>query len=270
MSSCSLEQEKHVCFSRGALQIIDLNTREPQVLVLSPTRELAEQTQKVMLAIGDYIKVQVHCCIGGKSVTEDVFKLDHGVHVISGTTGRVYDMILRRTFKTRSIKMLIIDQADEMLTRGFKDQVYDIYRYLPYCTQNVVVSATLPHEVLEMTTKFMAQDTVRILVKRDELTLDVIKQFFVAFECEEFKFPTLCDLYDALTITHAVIFCNKKERVEWLAGKMRQNNFTVSMMHGIMPQRNETRLCPSFEQVSQEYLFLQTYGEEVSMFSKCH
>lgn len=237
---------KTCVFSVGALQIIDLNTREPQVLVLSPTRELAEQSQKVMLALGDYMKVQVHCCIGGKSVTEDVFKLDHGVHVISGTPGRVYDMIQRRTFKTRSIKMLIIDEADEMLTRGFKDQVYDIYRYLPYCTQNVVVSATLPHEVLEMTTKFMAQDTIRILVKRDELTLDGIKQFFVAVECEEFKFPTLCDLYDTLTITQAVIFCNRKERVEWLAGKMRQNNFTVSMMHGDMPQKERDKIMSEF------------------------
>jgi len=142
--------------------------------------------------------------------------------------------------------MLIIDEADEMLTRGFKDQVYDIYRYLPYCTQNVVVSATLPHEVLEMTTKFMAQDTIRILVKRDELTLDGIKQFFVAVECEEFKFPTLCDLYDTLTITQAVIFCNRKERVEWLAGKMRQNNFTVSMMHGDMPQKERDKIMSEF------------------------
>ena len=125
-------------------------------------------------------------------------------------------MIQRRTFKTRSIKMLIIDEADEMLTKGFKDQVYDIYRYLPYSTQNVVVSATLPNEVLQMTTKFMAKNTIRILVKRDELTLEGIKQFFIAVEEDEFKFPTLCDLYDNLTITQAVIFCNEKKKVEWL------------------------------------------------------
>ena len=92
-----------------------------------------------------------------------------------------------------------------MLGRGFKEQLYDIYRYLPPETQVVLVSATMPHDVLEMTGKFM-NDPVRILVKRDELTLEGIKQFFVAVEKEEWKFDTLCDLYDILTITQAVIF----------------------------------------------------------------
>jgi len=119
-------------------------------------------------------------------------------------------------------------------------------RYLPYCTQNVVVSATLPNEVLEMTTRFMSPETMRILVKRDELTLEGIKQFFVAVEREEFKFPTLCDLYDTLTITQAVIFCNKKERVEWLTTKMRQHNFTVSSMHGDLPQKERDKIMTEF------------------------
>lgn len=121
-------------FSLGGLQTLDLAVREPQVLVLSPTRELAEQTQKVMLALGNYMNVKVHCCIGGRNVNDDVSKLEHGVHVVSGTPGRVFDMIQRRTLKTTSIKMLILDEADEMLNSGFKDQVYDIYRYLPYGT----------------------------------------------------------------------------------------------------------------------------------------
>jgi ribosomal protein L37E len=109
-------------------------------------------------------------------------------------------MIKRRSLRTRNMKTLILDEADEMLNKGFKEQIYDIYRYLPPETQVVLVSATLPHEVLEMTHKFMT-DPVRILVKRDELTLEGIKQFFVAVEREEWKFDTLCDLYDTLTIT---------------------------------------------------------------------
>jgi len=99
-----------------------------------------------------------------------------------------------------------------MLSKGFKEQIYDVYRYLPPETQVVLVSATLPHEVLEMTSKFMT-DPVRVLVKRDELTLEGIRQFFVAVEREEWKFDTLCDLYDTLTITQAVIFCNTKKKV---------------------------------------------------------
>ena len=203
---------KTTIFSIGILQCIDTSQRETQALVLSPTRELAEQTQKVMLALGDYMSVQCHACIGGKSIGEDIRRLDAGVHGVSGTPGRVFDMIQRRNLRTRALKMLVIDEADEMLSRGFKEQIYDIYRYLPPATQVVLISATLPHEILEMTRKFMT-DPVRILVKRDELTLEGIKQFFVAVEREEWKFDTLCDLYDTLTITQAVIFCNTKKKV---------------------------------------------------------
>lgn len=152
------------------------------------------------MALGDFMQVKVHCCIGGRNVNEDVFNLEHGTHIVSGTPGRVFEMIRRRTFKTNSIKMLVLDEADEMLSEGFKDAVYEIYRYLPPGLQCVVVSATLPQEILEMTNKFMSKP-VKILVKRDELTLEGIRQFFVAVERDEYKFETLCDLYDTLTIT---------------------------------------------------------------------
>lgn len=226
-------------------QSIDTSTREVQALILSPTRELAAQTEKTILAIGDFMNVQAHACVGGRSIGEDIRKLEYGVHVVSGTPGRVYDMIKRRTLRTRAIKMLVLDESDEMLNRGFKDQIYDVYRYLPPELQVILVSATLPNEVLEITSKFMT-DPVRILVKRDELTLEGIKQFFVAVEREEWKFDTLCDLYDTLTITQAVIFCNTKRKVDWLTEKMRSNNFTVSSMHGDMPQQERDAIMAEF------------------------
>jgi len=191
------------------------------------------------------MNVVAHACIGGKSVGDDIRALQAGVHVVSGTPGRVFDMIKRRCLKTRNLKMLVIDEADEMLGRGFKEQLYDIYRYLPPETQVVLISATMPHDVLEMTTKFM-NDPVRILVKRDELTLEGIKQFFVAVEQEEWKFDTLCDLYDILTITQAVIFCNTKLKVDWLTTKMIEANFTVSSMHGDMPQEQRESIMADF------------------------
>ena len=184
---------KTAVFSIGILQSLDTSCNEVQALVLSPTRELAEQTQKVLLALGDFMNVQCHACIGGKSIGEDIRRLEHGVQVVSGTPGRVYDMIKRKNLRTRNIKMVIIDEADEMLNKGFKEQIYDIYRYLPPSTQVVLVSATLPQEVLDMTNKFM-NEPVKVLVKRDELTLEGIKQYFVAVEKEEWKFDTLCDL----------------------------------------------------------------------------
>jgi ATP-dependent RNA helicase len=121
---------KTAVFSIGVLQSINTSSNETQALVLSPTRELAEQTQKVVLALGDFMNVQCHACIGGKSIGEDIRRLDYGVQVVSGTPGRVYDMIKRRNLRTRGIKMLVIDEADEMLNRGFREQIYDIYRSL--------------------------------------------------------------------------------------------------------------------------------------------
>jgi ATP-dependent RNA helicase len=233
--------------------------------VLLPTRELATQIQSVVLALGDYMNVQCHACIGGTSIGEDIRKLEYGQHVVSGTPGRVFDMIRRRCLRTRNIKMLVLDEADELLNKGFKDQIYEVHRYLPPATQVVVLSATLPYDVLEMTTKFMT-DPIRILVKRDEMTLEGIKQFFVAVEKEDWKFNTLCDLYDTLTITQAVIFCNTRRKVlahfvddeiflltlcllqvDWLTEKMREENFiTVSSMHGDMVQTERDAIMAEF------------------------
>ncbi|CAE6454940.1 unnamed protein product [Rhizoctonia solani] len=235
---------KTATFSISILQSIDTSLRETQALVLSPTRELATQIQSVILALGDYMNVQCHACIGGTSIGEDIRKLDHGQHIVSGTPGRVFDMIRRRNLRTRNIKMLVLDEADELLNKGFKDQIYDVYRYLPPSTQVVVLSATLPYDVLEMTTKFMT-DPIRILVKRDELTLEGIKQFFVAVEKEDWKFDTLCDLYDTLTITQAV---------EWLTEKMRAANFTVASMHGDMVQKERDAIMAEFRGGSSRVL----------------
>jgi ATP-dependent RNA helicase len=126
---------KTATFSISALQTIDTTLRETQILILSPTRELAVQIQSVVMALGDYMNVQCHACIGGTSIGEDIKKLDHGQHIVSGTPGRVFDMIRRKNLRTRNIKMLILDEADEMLSIGFKDQIYDVYRYLPPSTQ---------------------------------------------------------------------------------------------------------------------------------------
>lgn len=236
---------KTAVFCAGILQTVDIKNVRPQALILSPTRELAEQTQKVCLSLGDYMNVRCHACIGGKSVGEDIRRLDAGVHVVSGTPGRVFDMIKRRHLQTDGIKILVLDEADEMLDQGFKEQIYDIYRYLPAEIQVILVSATLPQAVLDITKKFM-HNPVRVLVKRDELTLEGIKQFFVAVEKEEWKFDTLCDLYDSLTITQAVIFCNTKRKVDWLTQKMREANFTVSAMHGDMPQKDRAAIMAEF------------------------
>ena len=223
---------KTATFSISILQQLDLSIKGTQALILAPTRELAQQIQKVVIALGDYMNIECHACVGGTNVREDMAKLQEGVQVVVGTPGRVFDMINRRALRTDHIKIFCLDEADEMLSRGFKDQIYEIFQLLPQDTQVVLLSATMPAEVLEVTKKFM-RDPVRILVKRDELTLEGIKQFYIAVEKEEWKLDTLCDLYETVTITQAVIFCNTRRKVDWLTEKMHSREFTVSAMVSI-------------------------------------
>lgn len=236
---------KTATFTIGMLQIIDSKAKDCQALILSPTRELAVQIQNVVKNLGDYMNIHTHACIGGTHVGDDVKKLQQGQQIVSGTPGRVLDMVKRRKLSIRNIKMLILDEADELFLKGFKEQIYEIYRHLPPSVQVVVVSATLSREVLEMTSKFTT-DPVKILVKRDDVTLEGIKQFHVQCEKEDWKFDTLCDLYDSLTITQAVIFCNTKVKVTWLADQMRKSNFTVAAMHGDMKQDERDNIMNEF------------------------
>jgi len=191
------------------------------------------------------MNVHTHACIGGKQVGDDLKKLGQGQHIVSGTPGRVLDVIKRRNLATRNVKMLILDEADELMTKGFKEQIYEIYRQLPSTVQVVVVSATLTREVLEMTQKFTT-DPVKILVKKEDVTLEGIKQYHIQCEKEEWKFDTLCDLYDSLTITQAVIFCNTKAKVTWLADQLRRANFAVVAMHGDMKQDERDLIMSDF------------------------
>jgi len=244
---------KTATFSIAILQQIDTKLMNCQALVLAPTRELAQQIQKVVMALGDYMGAQCHACIGGTSVREDMRKLDDGVHVVVGTPGRVFDMISRKVLRTTNIKMFVLDEADEMLSRGFKDQIYDVFRHLNSNIQVVLLSATMPAEVLEVTTRFM-REPVRILVKKEELTLEGIRQFYVSVEREEWKLDTLCDLYETLTITQAVIFCNTRRKVDWLTEKMHQRDFTVSAMHGDMDQKERDVIMREFRSGSSRVL----------------
>ncbi|EDV21219.1 uncharacterized protein TRIADDRAFT_38231 [Trichoplax adhaerens] len=140
-----------------------------------------------------------------------------------------------------------------MLSRGFKDQIYDIFQQLPPDIQVVLLSATIPDDVMEVTTKFM-RDPIKILVQKEELTLEGIKQFYVAVELEEWKLETLCDLYETLTITQAVIFVNTRRKVEWLTQRLHERDFTVSAMHGDMDQKERDVIMREFRSGSSRVL----------------
>ncbi|KAK2965616.1 hypothetical protein RJ640_008457, partial [Escallonia rubra] len=274
---------KTATFCSGVLQQLDYSLVQCQALVLAPTRELAQQIEKVMRALGDYLGVKVHACVGGTSVREDQRILSAGVHVVVGTPGRVFDMLKRQSLRPDYIKMFVLDEADEMLSRGFKDQshfcsipsmeqgfveafttylsdvgylcrqIYDIFQLLPAKVQVGVFSATMPPEALEITRKFMNKP-VRILVKRDELTLEGIKQFYVNVDKEEWKLETLCDLYETLAITQSVIFVNTRRKVDWLTDKMRSRDHTVSATHGDMDQNTRDIIMREFRSGSSRVL----------------
>jgi len=244
---------KTATFSIATLQMIDLSLNKCQALILAPTRELAQQIQKVVVALSDYMNATVHACIGGTAVSQDIRTLENGVHVVVGTPGRVFDLINRGALHLNDCKIFCLDEADEMLSRGFKDQIYDIFRFLPEKVQCCLFSATMPSDVLDVTSHFM-RDPIKILVKRDELTLEGIKQFYIGVEREEWKLDTLCDLYETLTITQAIIYCNTRRKVEWLTQKMGEREFTVSSMHGDMDQRERDMILSEFRSGSSRVL----------------
>eukprot|EP00913_Durusdinium_trenchii_P017162 g16139.t1 len=213
-------------FCLGALQAVDVSRMDPQAILLSPTRELAVQSAKVCLALGDYLNCKIHTCLGGKNVKEGIKAIQAGVHIISGTPGRVLSMIRQQHLPVKRMKILVLDEADEMKC--------------PLLL--VLVSATLPPEVLELTTEFMRKP-FRLLVKRQELSLQGIQQFY-----EQWKFDTLCDIFDSVAITQAVIFCNNRKKVDWLAKKMRENNFPISAIHGDMLQKDRDAVIEAFRE----------------------
>ena len=222
---------KTATFGIGVLANIDPKLQAIQAIIVSPTRELSTQSFEVISRLADYLDIRIVECIGGKRVDENIRELKTNPHLILGTPGRINDLIQKGVLSTDKIISFVLDEADEMLSRGFSDQIYDIFVTLPKTAQVGLFSATLPPEALEITKKFMS-NPIQILVKTEEITLDGIKQFYINTEREDWKLDTLCDLYEQLNLYQTVIFCNTKRKVMWLADHLSQRDFSVSIIHG--------------------------------------
>jgi translation initiation factor 4A len=226
---------KTATFSIGLLQRLDENNNNIQAIVLAPTRELALQIHTVIRNISNFMNITTLCLIGGSNVKDCIESIKNGAHIIVGTPGRVYDMLYRKIINPLYINMLILDEADEILSYGFKDQIYNIFQCLNANIQVCLFSATMSPEIYDLTKNFM-NNPYKIIVKNDELTLDGIKQFYVYVEKDNLKYDTLCDLFNIISISQSIIYCNTIKRVDWLYDRMCADNFTVSKIHGEMTQ----------------------------------
>ena len=244
---------KTATFAIGGISLVDRTKNVPQILVLSPTRELAKQNYDVFCALSEYLDLSVQLCIGGQSVDENIRSLEKGAQVVVGTPGRVFDLLKRHVLVGNSFKSFILDEADKMLSRGFKDQIHDVFVYLPKTCQVCLFSATMPSDVLELTHKFM-NEPISILIPNEELTLEGIKQYWVGVEKDIWKFETLCDIYEGLTVNQAIIYCNRKRKANWLTESLREKDFTVACIHSDMTQKERIDVIEAFKTGNERIL----------------
>jgi len=243
------------CFAVASLQLTDVTKSVPQVLILSPTRELAMQTQNVIDTIGNQMKgMKTQLLIGGTSTEEDIRKLnENSPQIIIGCPGRVHDMMRRKRLQTKDLKLIVIDEADEMLSSGFKEQVYNIFQFMPNEIQVGLFSATMPIELHSLTEKFM-RNPIKILVKSEQLTLEGIEQFYIALDSDDQKYDALKDLYGIISMSQCIIYCNSVKRVSDLYDAMTADNFPVCQIHSNMEKEDRNASYEAFKSGSQRVL----------------
>ena len=233
-------------FTISAIQCIDETVNEIQVLILAPTRELAIQIHKVVTSLGAFInKFKSKLMIGGVPTSEDMVDNNQVPQILVGTPGRVYDMIRRKKITVKSLRLIILDEADEMLSAGFKEQVYNIFQFLGNDVRVALFSATLPPDIQVLTEKFM-RDPVKILVKTESITLEGILQYYVAIEDDTQKFRVLKDLFHRLTLSQCIIYCNSIKRVMSLGEALSIDGFPVSCIHSGMEKEERMKAYTDF------------------------
>ena len=240
-------------FCIGCLERIDINIKKVQIIILSPTKELARQTYNVFNSLGEFLKIESILMVGGINIEESKKKLRTGVQAIIGTPGRILHMLKDKYFNTDNIKLLVIDEADELLSIGFEEQIKNIIDKFEKKIQIGLFSATLTEECLELT-KFFMKDPINIFVKKDQLTLEGINQYYINVEKEEWKLDVLCDLYETITISQTVIFCSSKRKVIWLQKELEDREFTTSTIHGDMLNNERIKVMNEFRSGSSRIL----------------
>ena len=236
---------KTATFCIGLLERIDDTKNKTQAVVLAHTRELALQIESVCKNLSQYMNISINLSVGGTTVRNNIDELLKNPHIVIGTPGRVLDMINKKALDTRDLRLMVLDEADEMLSKIFSNQIYDIFRFLPNNIQVGLFSATMTPEFFSISKCFM-RNPVKILVKDEDLTLEGIKQFYINLEHNEFKYETLCDLYDLCSVSQTIIYCNSRTMVEELYRRLGEDNFSCVCMHGDLSQDERNKIMEEF------------------------
>lgn len=246
---------KTATFTISALSRIDVELKEEQILIIAPTRELVQQIVNVINNIGSAIDgLLVKTVLGGCSIAEDIaYFQKHAPQVVVGCPGRMLDLLKRRVIKSTHIKSLILDEADELLSSDFRNQIQEIIGKLPHSIQICLFSATLPEHIKELTKLFM-NDPVEIYVKQEQLTLEGIKQYCVAIHHPSQKYETLKDLYSSISVSQCIIYCNSINRVIELYENLTQDGFAVSCIHSNMSKEDREKAFVDFRKGSSRIL----------------
>ena len=225
-------------FTIGALSKVVISENTNQVLIMVPTHELAHQITTVITSLSCMMTgLRIKTIVGGSSINDDAEDMRKNVpHIIVGCPGRIYDMVRRKHINTNTLKLVILDEADEMLSSGFKDQVYNVFKYLNTDVQIALFSATLPFNIFQITNRFM-KDPVKICVKAERLTLDGIKQYFIALNDDRDKY---------LTVAQCIIYANSIKRVNDLYEAMKEDGFPVCCLHSNMERSERERVFKEF------------------------
>ena len=242
-------------FTIGALSKVVISENSNQVLIMVPTHELAHQITTVIQTLSAMmLGLRIKTVVGGSSIDEDADDMrKNPPHIIVGCPGRVYDMIRRRNINANKLKLVVLDEADEMLSSGFKEQVYNIFKYLNTNIQIALFSATLPSNIFQITNKFM-RNPVKICVKAESLTLEGIKQYFIAINDDREKYLTLKDLYQHISLSQCIIYSNSVKRVIDLYEAMKEDGFPVCCLHSNMEKHERENVFKEFRKGSSRVL----------------
>ena len=239
---------KTATFVIGALASIDYSLQENQVIIMSPVRELSVQTYSVVKDISCMIKNFTSILlIGGNKIDEDISYLKKNKpQLIVGTPGRIYDLIEKKNIDIKKISLVVIDEADEMLSNTFKHQFHKIIMCCKENVQIVLFSASFPDDIKKLSSTFLI-NPISIIMKSENLTLDGISQYYVSLENDEHKLITLKDLYSNISFSQCIIYCNSVPRVIRLYDSLKLDNFPVTYIHSQMSTQERTQIFNEFK-----------------------